>query len=175
MEMSFFPGLPEPQICSHKLILPVQLMGRSTASISWHCPGVYLLPLLLANLGIIFQMIWMELWQFVSTEDLASLSDTHPGGLAFAELYPYLLNQLAWSDSPFCQVLSWPDVSSMKLYICIRDISSMAVLCVTLWHIWQSSTGRVQSWWNSSEGTWQRMQEEQKKNEASKWMKLVES
>jgi len=28
MEMSFFPGLPEPQICSHKLILPIQLMGQ---------------------------------------------------------------------------------------------------------------------------------------------------
>lgn len=111
-------------------------------------------------------MICIDLWQFVSTEDLANSSDTHPAGLAFAELYPYLLNQPAWRDSPLCQVLSWPDISSTKLCTYIHDNSSMAMHCVTLWHIWQSSTRRVQSWWNSSKGTWQWyfvLQDEQKK------------
>lgn len=42
-------------------------------------------------------MICMELWQFISTEDLFNSTDTHLGGLGFVELYPYLINQSDWS------------------------------------------------------------------------------
>lgn len=42
-------------------------------------------------------MICMELWQFISTEDLFNSTDAHLGGLGFVELYPYLINQSDWS------------------------------------------------------------------------------
>lgn len=77
-------------------------------------------------------MICVELWQFVSTEDLASLGDTHPGGLAFAELYPHLLNQPAWSDSPFCQVqsdLTFPSWNYVFIYVTFPPWQCIVWLC----------------------------------------------
>lgn len=102
-------------------------------------------------------MICMELWQFISTEDLANSTDIHPGELGFAQIYPDLINQ---------------PVKVPHLYV---RSSVSCCHAVTLWHIWQGSVEKVQLQWRNMVVVYHFAGQTQKGRKARKWMKLVES